>query len=56
MSPNSQKGVSVSGGCPPDSWSVSGGGYWLENDFTYDCNMKFMREGYTLENLQFQSG
>jgi hypothetical protein len=35
-----QKGVSVSGGCPPDSWSVSGGGYWLENDFTYEWECK----------------
>jgi hypothetical protein len=35
ISPNSQKGVSVSGGCPPYSWSVSGTGYWLEKDFTY---------------------
>jgi hypothetical protein len=34
ISPNSQKSISVSGGCPPYSWSVSGGGYWLENDFT----------------------
>lgn len=32
---NSQKIVSISGGCPPYSWSVSGEGYWLENDLTY---------------------
>jgi hypothetical protein len=35
ISPNSQKSIRVRGGCPPYSWSVSGGGYWLENDFTY---------------------
>ena len=35
IGPNSQKGISISGGCPPYFWSVSGGGYWLENDFTY---------------------
>lgn len=35
VGPNSQVGVSVSGGCPPYTWSLSGNGYWLENDFTY---------------------
>jgi hypothetical protein len=35
IGPNSQKGISISGGCPPYFWSASGGGYWLENDFTY---------------------
>ena len=33
---NSQKSVSISGGCPPYSWSISGEGYWLENDLTHD--------------------
>jgi hypothetical protein len=28
--------VSIGGGCPPFSWSVSGEGYWLENDLTYE--------------------
>lgn len=32
---NSQKSVSIRGGCPPYSWSVRGEGYWLENDLTY---------------------
>jgi hypothetical protein len=35
VSPNRQINVSVRGGCPPYTWSVSGSGYWLENDFTY---------------------
>ena len=35
VDPNSQVGVSISGGCPPYTWSLSGSGYWLENDFTY---------------------
>lgn len=35
VDPNSQIAVKISGGCPPYSWSVSGNGYWLENDFTY---------------------
>jgi len=36
VNPNSQKSVSIKGGCPPYSWSVNGNGYWLENDLTYD--------------------
>jgi hypothetical protein len=36
VNPNSQKNVNISGGCPPYSWSVSGEGYWLEDDLTYD--------------------
>jgi len=36
IKPNSQKSVSIKGGCPPYSWSVKGNGYWLENDLTYD--------------------
>ncbi|MBW2440980.1 MAG: SprB repeat-containing protein [Deltaproteobacteria bacterium] len=36
VSPNSQINVSVTGGCPPYTWSLSGSGYWLVNDFTYN--------------------
>ena len=36
VSSNGQKSISISGGCPPYSWSVSGEGYWLENDLTYE--------------------